>query len=104
MTELEKAISLIEEAGGIVMMYDETEEESRHEYLARLEAQEAKEKAELEQWQKERKEMDHRVHREHRGRGEESKSLWPLCFLKQAVNKRSKKGQCPVKSPSTTWS
>lgn len=56
--ELKKAIDLIEEAGGIVMMADSFDEdgESRDDYLARLEAEEAKEKEQLEQWQKERKE------------------------------------------------
>lgn len=56
MTELEKAIQLIEEAGGIVMMADgELEDESRDEYLARLEIEEEREKAELEEFQKMRK-------------------------------------------------
>ena len=55
MTNLEKAINLIEEAGGIVMMYDESDEESRHEYLERLEAQEQAEKEQLEAWQVQRK-------------------------------------------------
>lgn len=56
MTEIEKAIALIEEAGGIVMMPENFEdEENRNDYLARLEAEEARQKEELEQWQRERK-------------------------------------------------
>ena len=55
--ELKKAISLVEEAGGIVMMADDFQEgeESRDDYLARLEAEEAKEAEQLAKWQKERK-------------------------------------------------
>jgi len=53
--ELKKAIILIEEAGGIVMMATDFEEESRDDYLARLEAEEAKEAEQLAEWQEERR-------------------------------------------------
>jgi len=56
MTELEKAFDVIEKAGGFVMMADPQEDqESREDYLAKLEAEEAKEKEQLEKWQAERK-------------------------------------------------
>jgi len=56
MTDLEKAIELIEEAGGIVMMAtDPEDQEDRDAYLRKLEAQEEKEKEELRKWQEERK-------------------------------------------------
>ena len=62
MTELEKAIDLIEEAGGVVMMaIDLEEEETREEYLARLEAADAEEKQELEDFQERRREMIHEM-------------------------------------------
>ena len=62
MTELEKAVNLIEEAGGVVMMaIDLEEEETREEYLARLEAEDLKEKEDLEDFQVRRREMIHEM-------------------------------------------
>ena len=53
-----KAINLIEEAGGIVMMSQDfnEESESRDDYLARLEMKEQEEKEQLFKWQEQRKE------------------------------------------------
>jgi hypothetical protein len=55
MTELEKAIKLIEEAGGIVMMYTNPEEdEDRDAYLNQLEVEE---NARLAEWRSRREDM-----------------------------------------------
>ena len=56
MTELEKAIQLIEEAGGFVMMATDLDQtDNRDEYLAQLEMQEDAERDQLNAWQEQRK-------------------------------------------------
>jgi len=56
MTELEKAIEVIEQAGGFVMMADDFDERNRDEYLQDLEKQEKAQQEQLIAWQNERKE------------------------------------------------